>query len=68
MNGIATVKGGTHVNCVTEQIEDYVVEKVHQMKKDVDKIQPHAVKNHLWIFVKALAFFFFGWRMLQGIC
>lgn len=54
MNGIATVKGGTHVNCVTEQIENYVVEKVHQMKKDVNNIQPHAVKNHLWIFVKAL--------------
>ncbi|XP_058196759.1 DNA topoisomerase 2-like isoform X1 [Rhododendron vialii] len=54
VNGIATVKGGTHVNCVTEQIENYVVEKVHQMKKDVDNIQSHAVKNHLWIFVKAL--------------
>ncbi|KAF7115944.1 hypothetical protein RHSIM_RhsimUnG0044300 [Rhododendron simsii] len=54
VNGIATVKGGTHVNCVTEQIEGYVVEKVHQMKKDVDNIQTHAVKNHLWIFVKAL--------------
>lgn len=54
MNGIATVKGGTHVNCVTDQIVDYVVEKVIKMKKDVNEIQPHAVKNHLWIFIKAL--------------
>lgn len=53
MNGIATIKGGTHVDYVTNQIANHLVNIVNKQKKDAN-MKPHAVKNHLWVFVNAL--------------
>ncbi|KAJ8637994.1 hypothetical protein MRB53_012261 [Persea americana] len=53
VNGIATIKGGTHVDYVTNQIANHLVNIVNKQKKDAN-MKPHAVKNHLWVFVNAL--------------
>jgi len=52
VNGICTIKGGTHVNHVTDQIVDVLtaaIKKKHKMD-----LKPHQVKSHLWIFVNSL--------------
>lgn len=53
VNSIATIKGGTHVDYVTNQIANHVMAYVNKKKKDA-KIKAHIVKNHLWVFVNAL--------------
>lgn len=53
VNGIATIKGGTHVEYVTNQVANHLVGIVNKQKKDAN-MKPHAVKNHLWVFVNAL--------------
>ena len=53
VNSIATIKGGTHVDYVTNQITTYVMNKVNKKKKDAN-VKAHNVKNHLWVFVNAL--------------
>ncbi|KAI4333104.1 hypothetical protein L6164_017951 [Bauhinia variegata] len=53
VNSIATIKGGTHVDYVTNQITTYVMNKVNKKKKDAN-VKAHTVKNHLWVFVNAL--------------
>ncbi|KAM7530082.1 hypothetical protein LguiB_033492 [Lonicera macranthoides] len=53
VNGIATIKGGTHVDYVTYQIVNHVIGKVLVSKPKAD-IKDNDVKNHLWVFVKAL--------------
>ncbi|KAL4389850.1 hypothetical protein HN51_010797 [Arachis hypogaea] len=53
VNSIATIKGGTHVDYVTNQITSYVMNKVNKKKKDAN-VKAHNVKNHLWVFVNAL--------------
>ena len=53
MNSIATIKGGTHVDYITNQITSYVMNKVNKKKKDAN-VKAHNVKNHLWVFVNAL--------------
>lgn len=52
VNAIATIKGGTHVEYVTNQITNYVVGIVNKKNKNAD-VKTHNVKNHLWIFVNA---------------
>ncbi|PIA48452.1 hypothetical protein AQUCO_01400799v1 [Aquilegia coerulea] len=62
VNSIATIKGGTHVDHVTSQIVNHVMNEVNNKplkgkdknKKDLAKITAHAVKTHVWIFVNAL--------------
>ncbi|KAF5179677.1 Dna topoisomerase [Thalictrum thalictroides] len=62
VNSIATIKGGTHVDHVTSQITNYVINHVNNKpsktkgknKKDFPKVTTHAVKTHVWIFVNAL--------------
>ncbi|KAI3911217.1 hypothetical protein MKW92_004593 [Papaver armeniacum] len=49
VNGIATLKGGSHVDCVTNQVSTYVIKKAKTAN-----LKPHMVKNHLWVFVNAL--------------
>ncbi|GAB2260936.1 hypothetical protein Droror1_Dr00011791 [Drosera rotundifolia] len=53
VNSIATIKGGTHVDYVTNQITHYVMEVVNKKKKNAN-VKAHTVKSHLWIFVNAL--------------
>ncbi|GAB4828068.1 DNA topoisomerase 2 [Ancistrocladus abbreviatus] len=53
VNSIATIKGGTHVDYVTNQVAHYVMDVVNKKKKNAN-VKAHTVKNHLWIFVNAL--------------
>ncbi|KAL5058163.1 hypothetical protein RYX36_029767 [Vicia faba] len=53
VNSIATIKGGTHVDYITNQITAYIMNKVNKKKKDAN-VKAHTVKNHLWVFVNAL--------------
>ncbi|KZV36276.1 DNA topoisomerase 2 [Dorcoceras hygrometricum] len=56
VNGIATVKGGTHVDYVTNKITGHLINvlKNKNKKSKTFDLKPHTVKNHLWIFVNAL--------------
>ncbi|XP_050209559.1 DNA topoisomerase 2 [Mercurialis annua] len=53
VNSIATIKGGTHVDYVTNQITNYLVGFVNKKNKTAN-IKAHNVKNYLWVFVNAL--------------
>lgn len=53
VNGIATIKGGTHVDYVTNQISNYIMSVANKKKKNAN-IKAHVVKNHLWVFVNAM--------------
>ena len=52
VNGICTIKGGTHVNAVTDQIVEELSD--HIKKKHKLDLKPHQIKSHLWIFVNCL--------------
>ncbi|KAG5531847.1 hypothetical protein RHGRI_026452 [Rhododendron griersonianum] len=52
VNSIATIKGGTHVDYITNQITNHVMSIVNKNKNA--NLKAHMVKNHLWIFVNAL--------------
>ncbi|EPS67102.1 hypothetical protein M569_07672 [Genlisea aurea] len=56
VNSIATVKGGTHVDYVTNKITSHLITVMKNKNKKNKKIdlKPHTVKNHLWVFVNAL--------------
>ncbi|KAM0910671.1 hypothetical protein ACQ4PT_013993 [Festuca glaucescens] len=53
VNGIATTKGGTHVDYVANQIASHVIDAVHKKNKNAN-MKLHTVKGHLWVFVNAL--------------
>lgn len=53
MNSISTIKGGTHVDYVTNQIANHLAEYVNKKKKNAN-LKAHSVKNHLWVFVNCL--------------
>ncbi|ONK71489.1 uncharacterized protein A4U43_C04F9180 [Asparagus officinalis] len=53
VNGISTIKGGTHVDYVTSQIANHVMAVVNKKNKNAN-LKAHNVKNHLWVFVNAL--------------
>eukprot|EP00850_Spirogloea_muscicola_P004740 SM000020S06090 [mRNA] locus=s20:870766:880569:- [translate_table: standard] len=55
VNSIATMKGGTHVAYVTDQIVTNLLLHINK-KKEVkgNPIKPFQVKNHLWVFVNAV--------------
>jgi len=52
VNGICTIKGGTHVNHVADQIVECLSEAIK--KKHKLELKPHQIKSHIWIFVNAL--------------
>jgi len=58
VNSICTIRGGTHVNHVTDQLVEAILEKVKVQSKEKVKggmdIKPHHVKNNLWVFIKCL--------------
>ncbi|KAJ9671211.1 hypothetical protein PVL29_027276 [Vitis rotundifolia] len=53
LNSVAMIKGGTHVDYVTNQIANFVMGIVNKKNKNVN-IKAHTVKNHLWVLVNAL--------------
>lgn len=54
VNGICTMKGGTHVNAVADEIAGKILEKIKKKEKSCKNLKPAHVKNHLWVFVNAL--------------
>jgi len=56
VNSICTSRGGTHVNCVAEQVVAAVMEELAKEKgaKGTLAVKPQHVKNHLWVFVNCL--------------
>ncbi|KAH7527912.1 hypothetical protein FEM48_Zijuj05G0016600 [Ziziphus jujuba var. spinosa] len=53
VNSIATIKGGTHVDYITNQITNHVMNVVNKKNKNAN-VKAHNVKNYLWVFVSAL--------------
>ena len=53
VNSICTIKGGSHVNLVADQIVDKIQEVLKRKHKGVD-IKPHQIKSNLWLFVNCL--------------
>ena len=56
VNSIATVKGGTHVNYVADQVTKFLLDKSQKKagKAAAGSLKAHQVKNHLWVFVNSL--------------
>lgn len=52
-NSIATIRGGTHVAYVTDQIVSHVLSLVNKKNKQAG-VKPFQIKNHMWVFVNAL--------------
>ncbi|KAG0580579.1 hypothetical protein KC19_4G184100 [Ceratodon purpureus] len=52
-NSIATIRGGTHVAYVADQIVANVMAAVNKKNKTAG-VKPFQVKNHMWVFVNAL--------------
>lgn len=53
VNSINTLKGGTHVNYIAEQLIKEIVLHINKKEKNLN-IKPQYVRNHLFIFVNAL--------------
>lgn len=53
VNSIATTKGGTHVDHVTNQITTKINEIVKKKNKGAN-VTTGKIKNHMWIFVNAM--------------
>lgn len=51
VNGIATLKGGTHVQHVADQLIDSILKRASSKNKGGMDIKPYHVRNYLWIFV-----------------
>lgn len=54
VNSINTIKGGTHVVHVTEQIVEAILKVVKSKNRGGMEIKPAHVKNHLFVFINCL--------------
>ncbi|OCF33010.1 DNA topoisomerase II [Kwoniella heveanensis BCC8398] len=52
-NSIATTKGGTHVDMITTQLANKLMDQIKKKNKAAP-VKPFQVKNHMWIFINAL--------------
>ena len=52
-NSISTIKGGTHVTYIADQLAKHLITAVSKKNKAA-KLRPAQIKNHMWIFVNAL--------------
>ncbi|CCM06356.1 uncharacterized protein FIBRA_08613 [Fibroporia radiculosa] len=52
-NSISTVKGGTHVQYIADQLAKNLVTFISKKNKAAT-VKPPQIKNHMWIFVNAL--------------
>ncbi|EGC38781.1 hypothetical protein DICPUDRAFT_28071 [Dictyostelium purpureum] len=53
VNSINTIKGGTHVNYIAEQIVRYIADKMKKKHNDLE-VRPINIKHHLALFVNCL--------------
>lgn len=53
VNSIATIKGGTHVQHVSDQIVAHIMGVVQKKNKNAG-VKNFQIRNHLWVFVNAL--------------
>ena len=53
VNSIATIKGGTHVHYVTDQIVSHIMGAVNKKNKNAG-VKAFQIKNHMWVFVNSL--------------
>ncbi|KAF1977580.1 type II DNA topoisomerase [Bimuria novae-zelandiae CBS 107.79] len=51
VNSIATTSGGTHVNCIADQIVEKLLAVVNKKNKGGVKLKPAQIKNHIFLFV-----------------
>eukprot|EP00928_Gymnodinium_smaydae_P001475 TRINITY_DN10542_c1_g1_i1.p1 TRINITY_DN10542_c1_g1~~TRINITY_DN10542_c1_g1_i1.p1 ORF type:complete len:444 (-),score=103.35 TRINITY_DN10542_c1_g1_i1:2-1249(-) len=54
VNSINTIKGGTHVQYITEQLVEAILKVVKSKNKGGIDIKPAHVRNHLFVFCNAL--------------
>ena len=54
VNSIATLKGGKHVDHVTDMVVKTLIEGINKKDKTGMKISPKQIKDHMWIFVGCL--------------
>ncbi|CAE8645699.1 unnamed protein product, partial [Polarella glacialis] len=54
VNSINTIKGGTHVTHVTDQLVEAILKVVKSKNRGGIEIKPQNVKNHLFVFVNCL--------------
>eukprot|EP00930_Biecheleria_cincta_P068889 TRINITY_DN56718_c0_g1_i1.p1 TRINITY_DN56718_c0_g1~~TRINITY_DN56718_c0_g1_i1.p1 ORF type:complete len:1479 (+),score=323.22 TRINITY_DN56718_c0_g1_i1:52-4488(+) len=54
VNSIATIKGGTHVAHVSDQVVEAVLKVVKGKNRGGMEIKPAHVRNHLWVFISCL--------------
>jgi DNA topoisomerase II len=52
-NSVSTVKGGTHVTYIADQLAKHLVAAVGKKNKAAT-LKPAQIKNHMWIFINAL--------------
>jgi len=52
-NSISTIKGGTHVTYIADQLAKHLIAAVSKKNKAAT-LKPAQIKNHMWIFVNAL--------------
>ncbi|KAH7911821.1 DNA topoisomerase [Hygrophoropsis aurantiaca] len=52
-NSIATIKGGTHVALLSDQLAKNLIAAITKKNKGAT-VKPAQIKNHMWIFVNAL--------------
>ncbi|KAJ3252865.1 DNA topoisomerase 2 [Boothiomyces macroporosus] len=51
VNSICTIKGGTHVNSIADQLVTHLIEAVKKKDKKGVPLKPFQAKSHLWLFV-----------------
>ena len=51
VNSIATLKGGTHVAHVADQLVEAISKKVNAKNRGGMEIKPYHIRNYLWLFV-----------------
>ena len=54
VNSIATTTGGTHVNCIADQIGNKLMDVVKKKNKVGAQLKLHQIRNHIFLFVNCL--------------
>lgn len=54
VNSICTIKGGSHVNYIVDQLLNALSKKANTKNKGGMEIKPGHIRNHLWVFVNCL--------------
>lgn len=54
VNSIATMKGGRHVDYITDQLASKIAEVIKKKNKGGKDVKPFQIKSHLWVFLNCL--------------